>query len=122
MVAIDIAALDMADRAPGIPGSQAEEKEVMEPGKEKFTGIIGRSQWVTVNTCSRLDAGSKDYELVAPPVSDEESRFCHPMFSPETPSGHYLGKGLEKFGSWLPPGGFKYSRAPAVPYEELTGR
>jgi len=122
MVAIDTAALDMADRAPGISGSQAEEKGVMEPGTEKFTGIIGRSQWVTVNACSRLGAGSKDYELVVPPVSDEEARFCHPMFSPETPSGHYLAKGLEKFGSWTPPGGFKYNMTPAVPYEELASR
>jgi len=122
MVALDTAALDMADRAPGIPGSQAEEREVMEPGAEKFTGIIGRSQWVTVNTCSRLGVGSKEYELVAPPVSDEEARFCFPRFSPERPSGYYLVKGIEKFGSWLPPGGFKYNTRPAVPFEELTRR
>jgi len=122
MVAIDTAALDMSVRAPGIPGSQAEEKGVIEPGSEKFTGIVGLSQWATVNTCSRLGAGSKEYELFAPPVSDEEARFCHPMFSPEHPSGHYLAKGLKKFGSWLPPGGFEYNKRPAIPFEELTRR
>lgn len=122
MVAVDTAALDMANRAHGIPGSQAEEKGVMEPGSEKFTGLIDLSQWVTVNTCSRLGSGSKDYELVVTPVSDNEEKFCHPMFSPECPSGHYLAKGLKKFKSWLPSGGFKYNVRPEVPYEDLRHR
>jgi len=122
MVAIDVAALDMADRAPGIPGSMAEEKGAMEEGAEKFTGIVGMSQWVTANTCSRLGTGSKEYELVLPPVSDDESKFCYPRFSPEHTSGYYLAKGIAKFGTWLTPGGFKYNTKPAVPYEELTKR
>jgi len=121
MVAVDAAALDMANRAHGIPGSQAEEKGVMEPGSEKFTGIVGLSQWVTVNTCSRLGSGSKDYELIVTPVSDDEEKFCHNMFSPERPSGHYLAKGL-KHESLLPSGGFKYSLRPEVPYEDLMHR
>jgi uncharacterized Fe-S center protein len=122
MVAVDVATLDMADKAPGIPGSRAEDKEAMEPGVEKFTTIIGMSQWVTANTCSRLGSGSTEYELVVPPVSDEETKFVYPRFSPERPSGYYLAKGVKKFGTWLPPGGFKYNREPSVPFNELTKR
>lgn len=122
MVAVDVAALDMSVKAPGIPGSLAEESNVMEEGSEKFTGIIGMSQWVSVNTASRLGAGSKDYELVLPPVSDDEAAFSHPLFSPERPSGYYLAKGIKKFGSWHPPDGYKYNQEPSVPYEELTER
>lgn len=122
MVAVDVAALDMADKAPGIPGSRAEDKEAMEPGVEKFTTIIGNSQWVTANACARLGSGSTDYELVAPPVSDDEAKFVYHRFSPERPSGYYLAKGIEKFGTWLPLGGFKYNSEPSVPYDELTKR
>jgi len=122
MVAIDVAALDMADKAPGIPGSMAEDKEVMDEGAEKFTGIVGMSQWITANTCGRLGSGSKDYELVLPPVSEDEAGFCFPRFDPEHTSGHYLAKGLERFGSWLPPGGFKYNQEPSVPLKELDKR
>lgn len=122
MVAIDVAALDMADRSPGIPGSMAEEIGVMEAGSEKFTGIVGMSQWVTSNTCARLGAGSKEYELVMPAVSDDEAAFCYPAFSPERPSGHYLAKGVEKFGSWIPETGFRYNAHPSISYEELSRR
>jgi hypothetical protein len=80
------------------------------------------SQWVTANTASRLGAGSKDYELVLPPVSDDEAAFSHPLFSPERPSGYYLAKGVKKFGSWHPPDGFKYNQEPSIPYDELTKR
>lgn len=122
MVAIDVAALDMSVQTPGIHGSMAEEKEVMNPGDEKFTGIVGMSQWITANTCSRLGSGSMEYELVEPLVSEDEAAFAHPLFSPETPSGYYLAKGLRKFGSWTPPGGFKYRDEPKVSIEELSRR
>lgn len=122
MVAIDTATLDLSSRMPGIPGSQAEEKGVMTPPSEKFAGIIGRSQWMTVNTCSRLDIGSKDYELIVPPVSDEEEKFCFPRFSPQHPSGYYLSKVVEKIGSWIPKGGFKYNEKPPISIEELASR
>lgn len=105
-VAIDVAALDMADKAPGLPGSVAEEKGVMKPGVEKFTEIVGMSQRVSANTCSRLGSGSKEYELVLPPVSDIEADYCFPRFSPERPIGHYLAKGVKKFGTWIPEGGY----------------
>ncbi|MEM3056564.1 MAG: DUF362 domain-containing protein, partial [Candidatus Bathyarchaeia archaeon] len=122
MVAIDTATLDLSSRMPGIPGSQAEEKGVMTPPSEKFAGIIGRSQWMTVNTCSRLGIGSKDYELIVPPVSDEEEKFCFPRFSPQHPSGYYLSKVIEKIGSWIPKAGFKYNDKPPIPIEELASR
>lgn len=112
----------MADKAPGIPGSRAEDKEAMKTGVKKFTAIIGMSQWVTANACSRLGSGSTDYEQVVPPVSDEETKFVHPRFSPERPSGYYLAKGVKKFGTWLPEGGFMYNSEPSVPFEELTKR
>jgi uncharacterized Fe-S center protein len=122
MVAIDVAALDMSVEAQGIPGTRAEEKGVMNSGDEKFSGIVGMSQWVTANACNKLGSGSKEYELVIPPVSDDEAAFCHPMFSPERPSGYYLAKGLEKFGSWTPPGGFKFNAKPSMTIEQLSKR
>ncbi len=122
MVAIDVAALDASVKAHGISGSAAEEKGAMEPGQEKFTAIVGMSQWITPNTCSRLGAGSKDYELVQPPVSGDESAFSHPLLKPASPSGYWLGKALPRFGGWTPPGGYKYNDAPQVPVEELSRR
>jgi uncharacterized Fe-S center protein len=122
IVAIDVAALDMSVEAQGIPGSLAEERDVMNPGDEKFTGIVGMSQWITANTCYHHGAGTKEYELVISPVSENESAFCHPMFSPERPSGYYLSKGLEKFNTWTPTGGFKYRNTPSISVEELSKR
>jgi uncharacterized Fe-S center protein len=122
IVAIDMAALDMSVQAYGIPGSVAEEKGVMEPGKEKFTAIVGMSQWITPNTCNALGVGSKEYELLLPPVSEDESAFSHPHFKPEEPSGHWLGKAMAKFGGWMPPGGYKYNDTPRISLEQLSKR
>ena len=122
MVSIDVAALDMSVKMPGIQGSAAEEKHAMHPGDEKFTAIVGMSQWITANTCSKLGSGSKEYELLEPPVSEDETAFCHPMFTQETPSGYYLAKGMKKFGTWTPPGGYKYHDEPKLSLEELSKR
>jgi uncharacterized Fe-S center protein len=122
MVAIDMAALDMSVKMPGIHGSAADDKHVMHAGDEKFTAIVGISQWITPNTCAHLGAGSKEYDLIEPPVSDDEAAFCHPMFTPETPSGHYLAKAMKKIGTWVPPGGYKYKDEPSVPIKELSKR
>ena len=100
----------------------AEEKDVMEPGAEKFTGIVGMSQWVTPNSAAGRGVGSKEYELIEPPVSDDEAAYCFPAFSPERPSGYYLAKGVAKFGTWIPEGGFKYNKAPSIPFDDLTKR
>jgi hypothetical protein len=122
IVAIDVAALDKSVEAYGIQGSMAEEKEVMNPGDEKFTGIYEMSQWVSANTCEHHNAGSKEYELLTPLVSEDESAFCHPWFSPEKPSSYYLAKGLKKVGTWVPPGGFNYNEKPLRTIKELSKR
>jgi uncharacterized Fe-S center protein len=122
MVSIDMAALDMSVKMPGIHGSAAEDKHAMNPGDEKFTAIVGMSQWITPNTASALGAGSKEYELIEPPVSEDEGPFVHPMFSPEKTSGYYLGKGMKKLGTWTPPGGYKYHHEPKITIEELGKR
>jgi uncharacterized Fe-S center protein len=122
MVAVDVAALDASVQSKGIPGSAAEAHKVMNPGDEKFTAIVGMSQWITANTCAHLGSGSKDYELVTPPVSSDEAAFAHPLFGPETPSGQYLARGMERFGGWTPPGGFKYNKKPTLPIEQLSKR
>jgi len=100
----------------------ADDKHVMHVGDEKFTAIVGISQWITPNTCAHLGAGSKEYEIIQPPVSDNEAAFVHPMFNPETPSGRYLGKAMQKIGTWVPPGGYKYKDEPSVSIKELSKR
>jgi uncharacterized Fe-S center protein len=122
MVSIDIAALDMSVKMPGIHGSAAEAKNAMNPGDEKFTAIVGMSQWITPNTCSKLGSGSKEYELIEPALSEDETAFCHPMFTPEKPSGYYLSKGIDKFGTWTPPEGYKYHQEPKFSLTELSKR
>jgi uncharacterized Fe-S center protein len=122
MVAIDVAALDMSVQAHGIHGSVADEKHVMEPGKEKFTVINGMSQWISPNACSQLGAGSKDYELVTPEVSGDEAAFTHPLLKPENPAGKQLGEAMKRFGGWTPLGGFKYNDSPKVSLDELRKR
>ncbi len=122
MVAIDVAALDKSVSAPGIHGSMADEKEVMNSGDEKFTAIVGMSQWITSNTCNVLGSGSKEYDIIEPPVSEDEAAFSHPLFTPETPSGYYLAKGMRKFGSWTPKVGYRYRDKPSVSIEDLSKR
>lgn len=122
MVAIDVAALDESVRAHGVPGSMAEEKDVMEPDQEKFPALIGMSQWVTANACVLLGSGSKEYEIIQPPVSEDEAAFSHPLLKPSHPSGYWLGKAIPGFGGWTPPGGYKYNDKPRVPVEELAKR
>ena len=94
----------------------------MDPGQEKFTVINGMSQWITPNACNLLGVGSKDYELVVPPISSDESAFSHPLLKPEHPSGQWLGEAMTHFGGWTPPGGFKYYDSPKVSIEELSNR
>ena len=115
-------ALLISVATPGIPGSLAEDKEVMESGTEKFTGIVGMSQWVTANTCAHLGIVSMEYELIEPSLSEDEAAFCYPAFTPEHPSGWYLAKGVAKFGSWVPKGGFDYNKKPLVSFKELSKR
>ena len=123
MVSIDMAALDMSVKMPGIHGSAAEDKHAMNPGDEKFTAIVGMSQWITPNTCSVL--GLRLKRIRANRATGRRRMrhpSVHPMFSPEKTSGHYLAKGMKKFGTWTPPGGYKYHDKPKVSVEELSKR
>jgi len=122
LVAIDVAALDMSTRAAGIPGSAAESHGVMNSGDEKFTGIVGMSQWITANACIAHGAGSKDYKLMEPELREDEAWLAHKSFSPGRPSGWYLNKVMEKAEAWTPAGGFKYINEPRLTIEELSKR
>jgi uncharacterized Fe-S center protein len=122
LVAIDIAGLDMSDSTPGIPSSAAETHNVLESGKEKFTGIVGLSQWITANTCCFHGAGNKEYQLVEPELTENESAIAHNIFTPGKPSGWYLGKVMKKTNKWNPPGGFKYKSKLKLSIEELSKR
>jgi hypothetical protein len=62
---------------------------------------------VTANTCNLLGSGSKDYKLVYPPVSGDESAFCYPRFGPDKTSGNYLKHDIERMKTLLPKDGFK---------------
>ena len=105
--------LDMSVKATGIPGSAAETHGVMDSGDEKFTGIVGMSQWITANTCVAHGAGSKEYDLVEPELREDEAWLAHKSFSPGRPSGWYLNKVMEKAEAWTPAGGFKYNNEPS---------
>jgi hypothetical protein len=94
----------------------------MNSGDEKFTGIVGMSQWITANACVAHGSGSKEYELVEPELREDEAWLAHKSFSPERPSGWYLNNVMEKAGAWTPPGGFKYSNEPRLTIEELSKR
>lgn len=120
LVAIDVAALDMSTQAYGIPGSAAERSEVMNPGDEKFTGIVGLSQWITPNVCVIHGAGTKEYELVEPELTEDEASIANKIFSPGRPSGWYLNKVMEKAGAWTPPNGFQYNEKPRLTIEQLS--
>jgi uncharacterized Fe-S center protein len=122
LVAIDIAALDMSVSTQGIPNSAAETHGVLEPGQEKFTGIVGMSQWITPNTCSFHGAGNKEYQLIEPELTEDESSIAHTSFTPGKPSGWYLRKVIKKANSWTPPDGFKYNSRPMISIEELSKR
>jgi hypothetical protein len=122
MVAIDTAALDMADKSPIIPGSAAEEKNI-KPKEEKFTAYWSRSQWILINACERMGAGSKKYELVkvGPAPDEEEDKFWFPDLSFEKPMGYFFRKRF-KIQKPEPQEGWKWREKPRIPVEELLDR
>lgn len=124
MVAIDTATLDMADRAHGVPGSKAEEAGALAPNIEKFTITATKlklSQWIQANACEHLGVGTKEYELVEPPVPSEEERFWFPKLSLDKPAGYFFRKRF-KIESIIPPGGFNWNPEPRLTIEELSKR
>jgi len=67
-VAIDKACIDKSREAAGIPGSSAQEKDVLESGAQKFAAcsplVHGIDEELQLNTGEIIGLGSKDYELV----------------------------------------------------------
>jgi hypothetical protein len=112
----------MSTKAQGIKGSAAETSNVMNEGDEKFTGIVGLSQWISANTCVAHGAGSKEYDLVEVELKEEEAWIAHKSLSPGKPSGWYLNKVMGKAAAWNPEDGFKYEDKPRMKIEDLSNR
>ena len=75
-VALDKATVDAAARAPGIPGSAAEDYGAADPGAKKFTAASaiyhsGVSEEIQIETGAINGLGSKEYEIVdVEPMTD----------------------------------------------------
>jgi hypothetical protein len=67
-VAIDMACLEMARNAHGMPGSAAEDYDMHHPGDYKFENISawfhGLSEEAQINTGAIIGMGSREYEIV----------------------------------------------------------
>lgn len=64
-VAIDVASVDLVNRAPGIPGSRLEEVGALERGVDKFRALFPKIDWKAVPfACEALGIGSTKYRLV----------------------------------------------------------
>jgi len=123
IVAIDLACLDMSMKMAGTPGSAAEEEDVLEVGKEKFTGIhpSKASQWIQINVGVHLGIGTKKYELIECELGPAE-RFFHPHLRyPDKPAGNRFRKYF-KMRSPIPDGGFKYHPDFRITIEDLSKR
>ena len=85
-VAIDKACLDKAIELPGMPGSNAEDWGVQEPGDHKFemTSALmpeaGITEEIQLNTGVEIGLGSMDYDLVEVPGSGDGNEYG---FSPD---------------------------------------
>ena len=123
IVAIDLACLDMTMKMVGIHDSAAEEEDVLEAGKEKFTGIhpARGSQWTQVNAAAHLGIGTKNYELIECEPGPKEEFFCPHLRYPDRPAGYYFRKYF-RIRNPVPTGGFKYHPDFRVSVEELSNR
>ena len=69
-VAIDMACLDKVRESHGMPGSIAEDFEMLEPGHRRFETVSatvhGLSEEAQINTGTLNGLGSKEYTLVEP--------------------------------------------------------
>lgn len=74
-VAIDKACLDKAIETEGIPGSRAEEMDVMEGGKRKFEAcsvlLSDLGEETQLNTGEMINLGTRQYELI--PVAEKKT-------------------------------------------------
>ncbi len=116
-VAIDVAGLDKATAAWGVPGSMAEDKGVMEPGERKLTScgsFVAVDEMIQPNTAEKIGMGTKEYELIEVPQPEDPLPFL--------PSIVPAGMTLRKYFAVqhvLPKGGFK--REEEVNLEEVRG-
>ncbi|KPJ68390.1 MAG: hypothetical protein AMJ43_00475 [Coxiella sp. DG_40] len=73
-VAIDKACVDKAAESAGVPGSMAEDMDVLESGKRKFETcsplLAGLSEETQLNTGEIIGLGTRQYELV--PVAEKK--------------------------------------------------
>jgi len=79
-VAIDMATLDKAEEAPGMPGSAAEARGVAAPGtKGRFaasSSMVGISEMCQINAGVKNGLGVKEYKLIdVPPASPAQFMF-----------------------------------------------
>jgi len=65
-VAIDQAAVDLIDRAPGLPQSAAEDRGALAPGKGKLTRVTGVDPVPMLQYAQDYGLGSRQYELTTP--------------------------------------------------------
>ena len=78
-VALDKACVDLAARAPGTPGSAAEDYGASEAGERKFTAASavhceGLSEEIQIETGAINGLGTKEYQIVdVEPLTDSSS-------------------------------------------------
>ena len=82
-VALDKATLDLATASAGMPGSAAEDMEVMERGAKKFETaaarmVLGLNEETQLNAGQLNGLGSKEYELVEVEPREDAAPFRFP--------------------------------------------
>jgi uncharacterized protein len=104
-VAIDMACVETARQAHGIPGSAAEEYDMHHPGDHKFEDVSatihGLSEEAQINTGALIGLGSRDYELID---VEPQRAIDHIFHFDKRPTRIRFG---EKFKKFMP---FPYDR------------
>jgi uncharacterized Fe-S center protein len=66
-VAVDWATYQMIVRSPGIPGSIAQDLDVLEKGQDKIRAITGQTPVEMLDYAEKIQLGSKDFEFLSGP-------------------------------------------------------
>jgi uncharacterized Fe-S center protein len=108
-VALDKACVDAATKVAGVPGSYAEDMEVLDPGLRKFemcsAFLSGLSEEMQINTGEAIGLGTSEYELVQVPEKSLQD-FAFP------PDSRPVGVRLRD----------KFAKIPPFPYDLHEGR
>ena len=64
-VAVDLATYQMIVRSPGIPGSIAQDLDVLEKGQDKIRAITGQTPVEMLDYAEKMQLGSKDFEFLS---------------------------------------------------------